>query len=100
VEELHSFAEQLEIRRCWFHRNASYPHYDITVEAREKALQLGAAQGSRKQIIACAQIMKAELQQKSLTRKHAQRMSSGSIVVPILHIGTTPNKQVNLLMDL
>lgn len=24
-------AEILGIKRCWFHRNASYPHYDIPV---------------------------------------------------------------------
>lgn len=29
VENLHQMAEELNIKRCWFHANASYPHYDI-----------------------------------------------------------------------
>lgn len=29
VENLHRMARELGIHPCWFHRNASYPHYDI-----------------------------------------------------------------------
>ncbi len=29
VENLHRMADELDIKRCWFHRNASYAHYDI-----------------------------------------------------------------------
>lgn len=29
VENLHVMAADLGIKRCWFHANASYPHYDI-----------------------------------------------------------------------
>lgn len=29
VENLHRMADDLGIKRCWFHRGASYPHYDI-----------------------------------------------------------------------
>lgn len=29
VEALHAMAEDLGIKRCWFHRGASLPHYDI-----------------------------------------------------------------------
>lgn len=29
VENLHKMAEALDIKRCWFHVGASYPHYDI-----------------------------------------------------------------------
>lgn len=29
VENLHRMAEDLGIKPCWFHGNASYPHYDI-----------------------------------------------------------------------
>lgn len=28
-ENLHRMAEDLGIKRCWFHRGASYMHYDI-----------------------------------------------------------------------
>lgn len=29
VENLHAMADALGIKRCWFHADASYPHYDI-----------------------------------------------------------------------
>lgn len=29
IENLHKMAEQLGIKRCWFHRGSRYPHYDI-----------------------------------------------------------------------
>ncbi len=29
VENLHQMAVELGLKRCWFHRSASYPHYDI-----------------------------------------------------------------------
>lgn len=29
VENLHAMARDLNIKRCWFHRGASYAHYDI-----------------------------------------------------------------------
>lgn len=55
-------ADQLGLRRSWFQRAASYPHYDVTIETRERALELGAQQGSRRQIIKCAHQLKMELQ--------------------------------------
>lgn len=29
VENLHKMAGELDIKRCWYHVGASYPHYDI-----------------------------------------------------------------------
>lgn len=58
--ELHDFAHLLGLKRKWFQGNASYPHYDITVVCRMKAISLGALAGSRKQIICCAKKMKVE----------------------------------------
>jgi FMN phosphatase YigB (HAD superfamily) len=29
LENLHQMAQQLGIKRCWFHAAAKYPHYDI-----------------------------------------------------------------------
>lgn len=64
LEELHEFARRLGMRRAWFqHETSSYPHYDITVESRIRALELGAFAGSRNQIITCARKLKAELDQ-------------------------------------
>ena len=61
LEELHSFAQQLGLKRYWFQDAASYPHYDVTIETRQRALSVGAVEGSRVTIIACARSMKAEL---------------------------------------
>ncbi len=61
IEELHEFAEQLGLRREWFQHSASYPHYDVTVEARQIALSMGAIEGSRADIITCARTLKTQL---------------------------------------
>lgn len=29
IENLHCMAEQLGIKRCWFHASSRFPHYDI-----------------------------------------------------------------------
>lgn len=65
IEELHQFAHMLGLRRKWFQQSASYPHYDVTVQVRELAIELGALLGSRKQIIGCARRMKDELHVQS-----------------------------------
>jgi len=61
ADELHRFAQRLGLRRAWFQRSASYPHYDVTAELRERAIELGALSGSRRQIITCARRLKEEL---------------------------------------
>lgn len=61
LEELHHFAKLLEVPHRGFHYDASYPHYDITVELRETALKLGAIAGNRKEIIRCARQLKIQL---------------------------------------
>lgn len=61
IDELHDFARKLGMRRAWFQHAASYPHYDITVESRVRALRLGAVTGNRIQIITCARKLKEEL---------------------------------------
>ncbi|PLA73422.1 DUF4031 domain-containing protein [Hydrogenovibrio sp. SC-1] len=60
LDELHVFAEELGLKRAWFQKNASYPHYDVTIEVRAKALRIGALKGSRIQIISCAKKLKLE----------------------------------------
>ena len=61
LEELHAFALQLGLRRAWFQDHASYPHYDVTISVRERALALGASPGDRRTIIGCAKALKAQL---------------------------------------
>lgn len=62
LDELHSFALQLGLRRQWFQSSASYPHYDIKLAVRTRAIHLGAVPGTRKQIIECAKKLKMEYQ--------------------------------------
>ena len=61
LDELHKTARQLGLQRKWFQHSASYPHYDITIETRQIALSKGAIEGSRREIIKCAQALKAQL---------------------------------------
>jgi hypothetical protein len=42
-EELHAFAKRIGLKREWFQRKSSYPHYDLTAARRIAALRLGAA---------------------------------------------------------
>lgn len=61
-EELHAFALQIGLRLAWFQINASYPHYDVTLAKRERALALGAVLADRVTLIACAKRLKASLE--------------------------------------
>ena len=61
LQELHDFAALIEVDPRLFHRNASYPHYDITVQMREDAIAQGAIPADRKKIIECAKKLKIEL---------------------------------------
>lgn len=60
LEELHRFADQIGLRREWFQASASYPHYDLTMWRRQRALVFGALVGERRQIIRCAKKLKVE----------------------------------------
>ena len=61
LQELHEFAALIEVDKRLFHRNASYPHYDVTVQMRILALENGAIAADRKKIIECAKKLKVEL---------------------------------------
>ena len=63
LEELHHFANMLGIDSRLFHRSASYPHYDITLQMRVIAIAHGAIDADRKTIIACGKRLKVELKQ-------------------------------------
>ena len=49
-EELHDFARRLGLRREQFQRHERLPHYDLRPHLREKALDLGAASVSSKEL--------------------------------------------------
>lgn len=61
LDELHQFAAGMGLQRRWFQDNASYPHYDVTTEVRERALRRGALPGSKAQIIGSAKLLRMEL---------------------------------------
>lgn len=59
--ELHAFARRLGLHKDWFQSGSVYPHYDITVSVRDRALSLGALDGDRPTIIECAKRLKENL---------------------------------------
>ena len=63
LDELHAFAAQLGLQRRWFQGRSFYPHYDVTVPVRERALRIGAIDADRETIIACCKSMRSEMLQ-------------------------------------
>ena len=53
LEELHDFAARLGLQRRWFQNHGRYPHYDVTVAVRSRALRMGAIDADRATLIAC-----------------------------------------------
>ncbi len=68
LDELHDFARKLEIDARLFHRTASYPHYDITLEMRMIVIAHGAIDADRRTIIACGKRLKFQLSHQKVTR--------------------------------
>jgi hypothetical protein len=67
LAELHSFAGDLGLKRAWFQEKSVYPHYDVTLGVRDRAIALGAVMGDRRTIIDCAKLLKQELHEQSVT---------------------------------
>ena len=61
LSELHLFAARLGLKEAWFQSESVYPHYDVTLSLRDRALKLGACMGARRTIIGCAKKLKVEL---------------------------------------
>lgn len=61
IAELHAFAANISIAKCWFHKGARHPHYDITSAERSAALEAGALAVTSKELIrATAHVKKAQ----------------------------------------
>ncbi|MBV1790366.1 DUF4031 domain-containing protein [Marinobacterium sp. D7] len=71
LDELHSFAARLGLERRWFQSESFYPHYDVTLSVRYRAVQLGAINADRRKIIGCCKQMREQMQ--------AQRMLQQSL---------------------
>lgn len=50
-EELHAMAEKLGLHRKWYQRDASTPHYDVCKSKRVLAIELGAIECNRREIV-------------------------------------------------
>jgi Protein of unknown function (DUF4031) len=61
ITELHQFAELLGLKREWFQDQTQYPHYDVTVAVKVRALRIGALVGDKRTIISCAKRLKIEM---------------------------------------
>lgn len=48
LEELHEMAEKIGMQRSWFQGEASFPHYDVSLTRRGKAVRLGAVELERR----------------------------------------------------
>lgn len=64
LEELHEFAEKLEIKREWFHPKSS-PHYDLFGIAKwRKAISLGATKADAKKVVEIIKFWREEARKK------------------------------------
>lgn len=50
-EELHKMADIIGIKRKWFQKDASTPHYDICKEKRKTAIRYGAIELDRRKFV-------------------------------------------------
>ncbi|WP_297813712.1 DUF4031 domain-containing protein [uncultured Methylophaga sp.] len=50
-DELHAMADKIGIQRKWFQAKASTPHYDICKAKRDLAVQHGAVEVDRRQLV-------------------------------------------------
>jgi FMN phosphatase YigB (HAD superfamily) len=54
LAELHGFAEQVGINKCWFHRGTTHPHYDITEPQRQAVLDAGGVAVTQRELLRIA----------------------------------------------
>ena len=50
VDELHAMAARIGMRRSWF-QSGSTPHYDVCLARRRMAVELGAVEVGRRQLV-------------------------------------------------
>jgi hypothetical protein len=58
VKELHVFAQEAGIARCWWHSGAKHPHYDITEEQKLTVMSMGAVEVSKRELVKRANLCK------------------------------------------
>lgn len=50
LDELHAMAQAIGMRREWF-QPRSFPHYDVSLSRRERAIKLGACEVGRRELV-------------------------------------------------
>ena len=59
IEELHSFAKRIGLKREWFQDNKTSPHYDLMESKRKSAIKLGAIEiSSREMVLKCSKLFR------------------------------------------
>lgn len=76
VDELHEFASQLGLKKEWFQRKTLYPHYDVTVSIRERALKLGAVAADKELVVTRSKALRVQLNDQA-HRERAERARQG-----------------------
>jgi hypothetical protein len=51
LEELHTFAKELGLKREWFQPHLRHPHYDLPPVGREAALRMGAQPVTSRELV-------------------------------------------------
>ena len=60
AEELHSMAQQIGMKRIWY-QPRSFPHYDVSISRRKKAVELGAIEVDRRQGYEIRKVIRAKI---------------------------------------
>jgi Protein of unknown function (DUF4031) len=51
LDELHTMAERIGMKRSWFQNKTKLPHYDLVPSRRAAAVKLGAIEHSRSEMV-------------------------------------------------
>ena len=81
VEELHEFASRLGLRTDWFQRKTLYPHYDVTMSVRERALKLGAVAAHKEVVVARAKGLRVQLNEQARQARLAARSQEEGLCI-------------------
>lgn len=60
VDELHTFAASIGLKRSWFQDKPGHPHYDLRPSKRALAVRLGAVEVSHQELAAIARRIYAQ----------------------------------------
>ncbi len=71
LDELHSFAQSIGLKREWFQGHTKYPHYDMNENRRKIAVKKGAIEIDKRTTIEKAKKLKAEFELMKYKEKRA-----------------------------